>query len=95
MLSRRDFLAATGGALALADASAMATEAVLPTSASTPQPTLPPTEQIMYSAVRLFNVTAADVLNNKPATLHWGPAFSSIFLAPRTVIFSSSSPIGT
>ena len=43
------------------------TSPVLPTSASSAQPLLTPTEQLMYSAVRLFNQVGQ--------TLHWGSGF--------------------
>jgi hypothetical protein len=61
MLNRRDFLIATGSALLMTDQTSNASAAVLPTSASTPQPVLTPTEQLMYSAIRLVNQKAASV----------------------------------
>jgi hypothetical protein len=84
MLSRRHFLIGTIGAWAVADSNS---QSVLPVAATAnvPQPMLPPSEQIMYSTVRLFYEAPADIRNNIPARLSWGTGFFfNLFNSPAT-----------
>lgn len=69
MLSRRGVLSATVSAAVLPAIpnTLLAQEAVQPTSAETPRSQLTPTEQLMYSTVRLVNQTGNE--------LHTGTGF--------------------
>jgi hypothetical protein len=66
-LNRRDFMIATAGIAAMTEVVSSNAASIVPTGGNMPQPVLPPTEQLMYSTVRLFNVTG-----NR---LNWGTGF--------------------
>ena len=67
MLSRRDTLLGMAGTMLTSAAHAAPPSSIAVTAAEVPRPALPASEQLMYSAVRLYNQTS-DVLR-------WGTGF--------------------
>jgi hypothetical protein len=67
MLTRRDFLVAAGALVMASESTTTTAEPILATTANTPQLQLTPSEQLMYSTVRLFNESTQ--------SLKWGTGF--------------------